>query len=613
MPGIEHRALFARAFTCAAVVTTVLLVGAIPASASGTDVTFTVDMSLEAAWGALDPASDVVAVRGNHSALGNWSGAGAALVREGATMVYSGRVRFEDLQPGEGVEYKFVVNEAGDPASVIWEESIANRTFAASGEEPDDFPPPDGDGYAELALPSTYFDHDEAWEPEDRLIGADLSFLPRLLSLGAVYRVDGLQVQPLEAFREHGYGTVRLRLWHTPDEPWHGLDATVAHAVDAAEAGHEIMLDFHYSDTWADPGHQEKPAAWVGLPFSALVDSVYAYTNAAMVRFRDEGVIPSYVQLGNEISQGMLWDDGRVGGAWDTPEQWSNLGALLDAGVAAVRDSIPEAQWPGIVVHVDNGGSNGLCRWFFDNLADEGVSFDAIGVSFYPWWHGTLWNLRDNLRDLANVYGKELLVVETAYPWTLEGNDETGNFVDSADDLHPGYDATPAGQAAFLRDLLAIVEGAPGALGRGVIYWEPGYLTVPGGPGNPYENLTLFDFDGDALPGLGFALPWETSTPGGGEDHGSLPLLAPCSPNPFGATTRMELAVPCGGANVGVHVYDVSGRRVATLAEGFRRGGVHCLRWSGDADDGEGAAAGVYFCRAIVGERTDTAKIVHVR
>jgi len=584
-----------------------------PASAGGVDVLFSVDMSLELAMGRFEPPGDVVVVRGNHVALGNWTGAGVELGPVSECGVCEGWVRFEGLSAGDDVEYKFVVNEGGDPEVPMWEVSIANRVVSPSGDEPDEIPAPDGDGYSELVLPTTYFDHDVGWRPSDRLIGADLSFVPMLQSLGAVYSVDGEAVDPVVAFSDHGFELVRLRLWHTPDDPWQGLDATVAHAAEAMAAGHQIMLDIHYSDTWADPGHQTKPAAWEGLSFPALVESVYVYTNSVMLRFRDEGVIPSYVQIGNEISGGMLWDDGRVGGVWDTPQQWENLATILDAGSSAVRDSIPEELRPRIVIHLDNGGNNDLCRWFFDNMAAHDVDYDTIGLSFYPWWHGTLWDLRDNLRDLALTYGKEIFVVETAYPWTLEWNDDTGNFVGSADDLHPGYPATPAGQVDFLRDLLSIIEGTPGGLGRGPVYWEPCYLTVPGGPGNPYENLTLFDFEGVALPGLGFSMPWETGLPDAGEEHGALPMLSPSGPNPFRASTRLDLAVPRGGAAVDVAVYDVSGRRVATLADGFLSGGTHSLFWSGRADRGRCTSTGVYFCRAEVGARVETAKLVLLR
>lgn len=339
------------------------------------------------------------------------------------------------------------------------------------------------------------------------VIGADLSSVPRLTALGAEYRFDGAPVDPLDVFARHGFGLVRLRLWHSPAEPWHGLGATLAFAEDAAAAGYDLMLDIHYSDTWADPGHQAKPAAWDSLDFPTLVDSVYAYTNAVVCRFRDAGVLPRYVQIGNEISGGLLWNDGRVGGAWDTPEQWSRLTEVLAAGAAAVRDSLGSRERPKVVIHVDNGASNSLCRWFFDHLEDAGLDYDVIGVSFYPWWHGTLAELRENLGDIAVRYAKEVMVVETSYPWTLDDFDGTENFVTAREQLHAGYPATPEGQRSFLRDLRSVAESVPGGLCSGLIYWEPALIAIPGGPPNPCENLTLFDFDGDALPGLSFADP----------------------------------------------------------------------------------------------------------
>lgn len=371
-------------------------------------------------------------------------------------------------------------------------------------------PAPGGNGCAEFVTPTVHFNRDAAWSQGDRVVGADLSFVPELLSLGAEYRVDGEAADPLDVFADHGFGLVRLRLWHTPDRPWHGLDATLVFAQEVRAAGFDLMLDLHYSDTWADPGHQEKPGAWEDLDFATLVDSVYAYTAAVVGQFRDGGALPQYIQIGNEISGGLLWDDGRVGwqgSPWDTPEQWARLTELLTAGVAAVRDGLAPADQPKIVIHVDNGADNALCRWFFDHLDDAGLDYEVIGVSFYPWWHGTLSALRHNLHDLADRYGKEIMIVEASYPWTLDGCDGSVNFVTDPGQLHEGYPASPEGQSRFLRDLLAVVEGIPGALGCGPVYWEPAFIPVPGGPPNPHENLTLFDFDGDALPSLGFSTP----------------------------------------------------------------------------------------------------------
>jgi arabinogalactan endo-1,4-beta-galactosidase len=338
-------------------------------------------------------------------------------------------------------------------------------------------------------------------------VGADLSFTPQLVSLGAVYRVDGEPMDILDACAANGLEIVRLRLWRSPAEPWHGLDATVAFAREVKAHGLDLMLDLHYSDTWADPGHQSKPEAWEDVPFEALVDSVYAYTSAVVKRFRDEGIAPEYVQIGNEISAGMLWDDGRVGwqgSEWDTPARWDNLAALVSAGAAGVRDGFAPGEEPRVIVHYADGGDNAGCRWFFDRLRARDVAFDAIGLSYYPWWHGSIRGLEDNLTDLATRYGREMMIVETGYPWTLGWRDETPNFVGEPSQLLAGRPATPDGQLLFLREVVAAVEATPDGLGTAVLYWEPGFLAVEGGPADPYENITLFDFDGGALPGFGF-------------------------------------------------------------------------------------------------------------
>ena len=342
------------------------------------------------------------------------------------------------------------------------------------------------------------------------VVGADLSSLAQERAAGAVYRDSGAVVDPLRLALDAGWGMVRLRLWNAPAEPWNGLDSTLAAAHRVRAAGLAWMLDLHYSDTWADPGHQPMPAAWRSLAFPALRDSVYAFTRAVMHACVIEGVPPAAVQVGNEIEGGLLWDAGRVGwpgSAWDTSVQWSRLTALLAAASRGVHDAFPPGRAPEVLVHLSTSGNAAHTRWFLDHLSAARVPFDAVGFSYYPWWHGSLAGAEANLRDVASRYGKRVWIVETSYPWTLASADRVGNFVTSEAQLLPGYPASPEGQLAFLEDVVALERRLPGGLGAGVLVWEPELLAVPGGPSDPSENLTLFDFSGRALPGLRFGAP----------------------------------------------------------------------------------------------------------
>ena len=440
--------------------------------------------------------------------------------------------------------------------------------------------------------------------------GADVSWRAQDEYAGAVYRSGGAESDVLDLMVENDLTLVRLRLWHTPAEHWHGFESTLDLAERAVTAGCDIMLDIHYSDTWADPAHQTKPAAWAGVSFEALVDSVYAYTNAAVRRFRDRGVPLAYVQVGNEISPGMLWDDGRVGGTWDTPQQWAQLCELLSVGAAAVRDSLPSAESPEIVIHVDNGANNGLCRWFYDNLAAGGVDYDVIGLSFYPWWHGTMAELDANMRDLSSRYGRPVMVGEAAYPWTLGWCDNTHNPIGLPEHLHDGYPATPDGQAMYLSDLLALVEAVPG--GAGLVYWEPAHVCINGGPGSSWENLALFDFDGNALPSLAFARMHATSV-ATGEEQAATSLTLRAEPNPFSGSTTLTCILPDEGDTLSISIYDAAGRLVRDLVEAERHAGVTSAAWNGTDAMGRHVAAGVYFCVVEAAGHRDTARLVLVR
>lgn len=336
----------------------------------------------------------------------------------------------------------------------------------------------------------------------DFMLGADVSFLPQVELGGGVFRQDGVPQEFFSILKSHGLNTIRLRLWHSPADGHSGLAETLAQAERAKGMGFDILLDFHYSDTWADPAHQTKPSAWSSLCMNALADSITAYTRDVLMAFNYRGVSPTMVQLGNEITQGMLWNEGLVGGPFDTPRQWSQLATLLTAATEGVHAAFPVGPTPEIMIHLDSGGNNDACRWYFNHLVDEDVAFDIIGLSYYPWWHGSLDDLENNLNDLAVRYGKDLVVVETAYPWTLGWFDDTHNLVGLQEHLLSGYDASPQGQRLFLERLHEMMVAVPSDRGRGVFWWAPEWVAAPAF-GSAWENLTLFDDQGNALPALG--------------------------------------------------------------------------------------------------------------
>jgi arabinogalactan endo-1,4-beta-galactosidase len=325
-------------------------------------------------------------------------------------------------------------------------------------------------------------------------IGADISQLPTLEAHGARFTADGVAGDALTLLRDVGFTAVRLRVWHRPGEG--DLARTVALARRARAAGLDLLLDLHYSDTWADPGHQSKPAVWRLATFDALCDSVFVHSRDVVATLREAGAAPTVVQLGNEITAGMLFNDGRVDGRFDTPGQWDKLVRLLQAGREGVLASSPHTQ---ILLHLDRGGDADGAAQFLDHLVERSFEFDMIGLSFYPWWHGNLDDLERTLATCARRYGKPIIVVETAYPWTLQWFDDTHNTVGLPSQLLPGYPASPAGQAAFCQDLARVVRRTPRKLGVGIFYWAPEWIAVPGAD-SPWENITLFDAEGALLP-----------------------------------------------------------------------------------------------------------------
>ncbi|MBO0818049.1 MAG: glycosyl hydrolase 53 family protein, partial [Actinobacteria bacterium] len=336
-------------------------------------------------------------------------------------------------------------------------------------------------------------------------LGADLSFTPQELAAGASFTDRGRPGSPVTILRANGASFVRMRLWVNPPPGYSNLasDLSLARAVSAA--GMKIYLDIMYSDFWADPQHQDIPAAWQGQDLSQLAVTVRSYSQQVISAFANQGTPVDLVSIGNEIRNGMLWPAGQVDPS--TGAGYDNLATLLKAGVAGVRAGNPPGHRLQVMMHYDQGGDNKLSQAFFRALTSRGVPFDVIGLSYYPFFHGTISQLRANLDALAGQFRKPIVIAETQYPWTLANGDSTGNFVWQPSQVSAGYPASPGGQLSFVSDELSILAQVPDGLGQGLFYWEPEWIPGVGwepGAGTPNDNLTLFDFQGRALPSIGY-------------------------------------------------------------------------------------------------------------
>jgi arabinogalactan endo-1,4-beta-galactosidase len=352
----------------------------------------------------------------------------------------------------------------------------------------------------------------EPGAPKLSVLGADVSSLKKSEDFGGLYfDRGGKSKQPrpgepasaLDVLSNHGLNYVRLRVWVNPADGYHDDDELFEMAQRARAAGLKLLVDLHFSDSWADPGKQFKPAAWANYTFEQLRQAVHDHTAGVCQGLRERGVDPAMIHLGNELNSGMLWPDGHT---WNPPN-WDNLAQLLNAGASAVRACSEKTR---IMLHLANGGDNGLYRWWFDNITARNVDFDVIGASYYGFWHGSLGDLQSNLNDVAARYDKDVVVAETAYPFVLADADGWGNLIGLPGQLVPGYPATPEGQAANQRDVLSIVRAVPNGRGLGAFYWDGTWTGVIGNgwdptnpaSGNAWENQALFDFDGYPTPAM---------------------------------------------------------------------------------------------------------------
>jgi len=290
-----------------------------------------------------------------------------------------------------------------------------------------------------------------------RSIGADISFLPQMESRGMKFYENGEEKDLIKILADHGFNYIRLRVFVNPENEkgyspitgFCGLEYTKQMAARAKKYGMKLLLNFHYSDYWADPQQQNKPLAWKDLDFNLLKDSLKAYTKRVLIALRDQGTLPEMVQVGNEINHGMLWPDGHI-------SNLDNLAELLKAGVEGVREIDPSIV---IMMHLALGGQNREATFWLDNMIARGVDFDMIGLSYYPRWHGTLDDLKSNLNDLAVRYNKDLNVVE---------------------------------YSQFKKEVHDIVFSLPDNRGEGTFIWEP-INSFFDKTGNPTKELAGYD------------------------------------------------------------------------------------------------------------------------
>lgn len=292
--------------------------------------------------------------------------------------------------------------------------------------------------------------------------GADVSWLTQMEASGRkFYNSGGTQQDLFQILKGYGITAIRLRVWVNPSGGWCNQTDVVNKAVRAKNAGMQIMIDFHYSDSWADPGKQYKPAAWSSHGISQLYTDVWQHTTNVMNALKNAGVTPTWVQVGNETNDGMLWEDGRAS------THMSQFAGLVTSGYNGVKQVFPSAL---VIVHISNGYDNSLFRWIFDGLKTYGAKYDVIGMSLYP--STSNWSTLDsqclsNMQDMKSRYGKQVMICEIGMSWTAASTTKS-----------------------FIKDIVTKTQSAGGL---GVFYWEPEAY-------NNWQGYTLGAFDNSGKP-----------------------------------------------------------------------------------------------------------------
>lgn len=358
------------------------------------------------------------------------------------------------------------------------------------------------------------------------ILGIDVSTHLEELEHGAKYLCDGAEIDPLDAFVANGVDWMRIRIWNNPygpnGEPYLAGNCDIENYVRLARLakskGYKLLMDFHYSDFWADPGKQMIPKAWLPLSVEEMSCALYEFTKDCLRAAIEANVAPEMVQIGNEITNGMLWPLGKLEDESGNRGNYDNFCRFVDAGCRAVRETLPSAK---IALHLERSNDKAVYQEFFTEMERHGIDYDIIGASYYPYWHGTPAELFENLRACRR-FGKEIMVMELGYGFTTEGyhlgGEENRLVIDAERAYVPGftelYPVNPEGQAAFVRDFLAMAKSENI---DGIFYWEPLWLPGEGicwasvegqkyiheegkSTSNEWANQCLFDYEGNMLP-----------------------------------------------------------------------------------------------------------------
>jgi arabinogalactan endo-1,4-beta-galactosidase len=337
---------------------------------------------------------------------------------------------------------------------------------------------------------------------DEFIYGCDISMLPTIEKAGGVFSDNGKNEDAIKILAAHGCNLFRVRLFVKPNPDYEktgGAVQSLDYVRDLAKrikaSGQLFLLDIHYSDNWADPGKQFTPEDWKKLPFDEMKKQVHDYTASVLKNLGDAGVMPDWVQVGNEITAGVLWPTGQVLNVPTDREgaQWQKFADLIDSGCRAVREAQSANHPIKIVIHIHGGGKEKMADYFFGKFHLDPSAYDVVGLSFYPAWEDTMDALKVNLADVIRITGKPVVLAETSYPWKA--------LPDKAGLAALRWPQTPDGQKQYLKELAAVLKAAPEHKGIGFIWWYPEAIPTPG-----IEHLwrqgyeALFDSAGNVLP-----------------------------------------------------------------------------------------------------------------